>query len=88
MHILTKDLLYKNDLASLISVTIFFIMLLMVARSKNIIFWRPQVLKARRKGMSAKSICEKMNEINGDERNISREVFNRSLLSKQLLFFI
>ena len=43
----------------------------MVARTKNIVFWRPQIIKAREFGLSSINIHKLLNRVNGDQHQIT-----------------
>ncbi len=47
----------------------------MVARPKNIDFWRPQVAKASNYGLRSKEILELLNRVNGQQHQITLLVF-------------
>ena len=52
----------------------------MVARTKNIVFWRPQIIKAREFGLSSINIHKLLNRVNGDQHQITYFVKSKHFL--------
>ena len=82
MFINFKDVSYDNGLVSVIILSLFCIIILLVAknnaqkgkRKNNILFWRPQVLKGKGQGLTSNQIFHRMNAVNGEDHLINLEV--------------